>query len=268
MPSKNIGKRIADVKIGQKKVLIKFEGEDKALEILPNTFTEFKLFKGKILSNKDIRDIKARNNVEKYYDKALTLLSRKSYSEKKIVEKLTNLGASEEEIELVLKELYKYSLLDDKSVIDEYIEYAEVHNYGYNRIKQELYNRGVKKSLIDKIPYNEVNELKKAKNALNKLEKKYSKENNFTKKKKIRDSLLRLGFSFDIAKEVSDLVEENTKEVELELLRGDFGTAYMRYRFKSLGEELYQKVLNYLLKKGYRYQDIELIKGEYFHEMD
>ena len=44
VPSKNIGKRIADVKIGQMKVLIKFEGEDKALEILPNTFTEFKLF--------------------------------------------------------------------------------------------------------------------------------------------------------------------------------------------------------------------------------
>ena len=58
------------------------------------------------------------------------------------------------------------------------------------------------------------------------------------------------------------------KEVEIELLRGDFGTAYMRYRFKSLGEEHYQKVLNYLLKKGYRYQDIETVKGEYFHEMD
>ena len=42
----------------------------------------------------------------------------------------------------------------------------------------------------------------------------------------------------------------------------------MRYRFKSLGEEHYQKVLNYLLKKGYRYQDIETVKGEYFHEMD
>ena len=54
MPSKSIGKRISDVKIGQKKVLIKFDGEIKPLEILPNTFTEFKLFKGKILSSKDI----------------------------------------------------------------------------------------------------------------------------------------------------------------------------------------------------------------------
>lgn len=268
MPSKSIGKRISDVKIGQKKVLIKFDGEIKPLEILPNTFTEFKLFKGKILSSKDIKDIKARNNVEKYYDKALTLLSRKSYSERKMIEKLSNLGASESEIELVLKELHKYSLLDDKAVIDEYLEYAEVHNYGYNRIKQELYNKGVKKSLIDKIPYNEVSELKKAKNALNKLEKKYSKENNFTKKKKIHDSLIRLGYSYDIAREVVEMAKENPKEVEIELLRGDFGTAYMRYRFKSLGEEHYQKVLNYLLKKGYRYQDIETVKGEYFHEMD
>ena len=195
MPSKSIGKRIEKVKIGQKKVLIKFDDES-TLEILPNTFTEFKLFRGKILSHKDIREIKQRNNVEIYYDKILKLLSRGSYTEKRIIDKLQKLGASEKEIELVLKELRKYSLLDDKQVIEEYLEYAEARNYGYNRIIQDLYNKGVKKSEIDKITYNEVNELKRAKKCLNKLEKKYEKLNNFLRFDPFNEFLLL--FSGDI----------------------------------------------------------------------
>ena len=267
MPSKSIGKRIQSVKIGQKKVLIKFDDES-SLEILPNTFTEFKLFRGKILSAKDIREVKERNNVEVYYSKAVNLLSKKSYSERKLKEKLVNAGASEHDIEIVFKELRKYSLINDKSVVDEYLEYAEVHNYGYNRVVKELYARGVKKSEIDKITYNEVNELKRAKNSLPKLEKKYSKESNFAKRKKIYDNLLRLGFSYDVARTTLEYVKDNSEEVELDALRKDFGTQYMRYNYKYIGDMLYDKIAKNLVQKGYKYKDIEKIKGEYFNEMD
>lgn len=263
MPSKSIGKRISAVKIGQKKVLIKFDNGDE-LEILPNTFIEFNLFKGKILSSNNIKEIKDRNNIEKYYQSALTLLSRKSYSERKIKEKLEKLGAKEVEIEKVVKELHKYSLLNDDEVLDEYLEYAEIHCYGYNRIKEELYKRGISKAKIDKLPYDETKEISKAKKLLPKLQKRYQKENNFMKKKKINDSLVRNGFGFEIAREVASLAKENPRELELDLLRADFGTQFMRYNYKYLGEEVYNKVLASLLRKGYLYSDIELIKGEYF----
>ena len=268
MPSKSIGKRINTIKIGQKKVLIKFDNGD-SLEILPNTFTEFSLFKGKVLSSKDIREINERNNVEKYYAKALNLLSKKSYSERQIKEKLTSTGACEKEIELVIKELYKYSLLDDKEVINEYLEYANNKNYGYNRIIDELYKRGLSRSDIEKIKYDEVSEYNKAKNNLAKLEKKYKNENNFQKKKKIFDSLVRLGFNISVAKDTSNEAKDNPHEVELSLLRKDYEKVHIRYNSKYKGKELFFKLNAYLLSKGYSHNDINsLIKGDYKYEMD
>ena len=56
-------KKIKRIKIGQKKVIIIFNDEDK-LEINPNVYTEFNFFVGKLLSKKDITEIKKRNEIE------------------------------------------------------------------------------------------------------------------------------------------------------------------------------------------------------------
>ena len=60
-----ISKVISKIKIGQKKVVIIFDNGD-LLEINPNVFTDFNLFKGKALSKKDIDEIKRRNDLEVY----------------------------------------------------------------------------------------------------------------------------------------------------------------------------------------------------------
>ena len=185
-----------------------------------------------------------------------------------VKDKLEKLNVSESDIEFIIKELRKYSLLDDKAFIDEYIEIYEYKGYGYNRIKKELKDKGVKKALLDKISYNEVNEAKKAQKHLKRLEKKYKNENNFMKHKKIDESLIRLGFSFEVAKDISNMVKDNTHEVELELLSKDFKALLKRYNNKYVKKELYLKIVNALLSKGYKHSDIDLIKGEYIYEMD
>ena len=58
----DISKKIKRIKIGQKKVVIVFDNDDK-LEISPNVYTEFNLFPNKSLSKKDIDELKKRSEV-------------------------------------------------------------------------------------------------------------------------------------------------------------------------------------------------------------
>lgn len=73
---------------------------------------------------------------------------------------------------------------------------------------------------------------------------------------------MRNGYDADIALKVIDMVKPNDKKDELDILRKDYQKVYLRYVKKYPKEDLKRKVCEYLMSKGYRYNDIKQIEGE------
>lgn len=252
-------KKIKRVKIGQKKVVIIFDDLDK-LEIHPNVYTEYNLFPNKILSKKDISEIKKRNELEVYISYAMKLCSSRSYSKAKIKEKLVKKGANEAQIEAVIDLLVKYQLIDEKALIKEILEYSDYKHFGFNRIKEEMYKKGISSFYIDKLVYDEARDISHAKCLIKPLEKKYSKYNYSLMKKHIYDSLLRSGYTYDVASTTLEDVSPIDIKKEKELLKIDYSKAKNRYKDKYGPYEYKEKINQYLIQKGYRYVDIKELK--------
>ena len=261
MPSNENGKVVKQVKVGKKKVIIIFDDESK-LEISPNTYTDFNLYPKKIIDNKTLKDIKRRDSFDKEYQYALNVVSKKDISEKALREKLLKRKAKEGDINEIIKSLKKYNLLNEEDIIDDYLAYADFKLYGENRIKEELYKKGITEENIDKIEFSYEKEINKAKSLLKKSEHKYSSSSFEDKKKHLYELLLRQGYSYDIASSLINNLEGYDKKEELSNLKNEYKKAITKYKNKYDGSELNEKVINYLLRKGYKYQDIKNIKGD------
>lgn len=254
-----ISRQINQIKIGTKKVVIIFDDLSK-IEISPNTYTEYNLFVGKYLSKKDINEITSRSEIDKYFVYASNLLGSRSYSKLKIKEKLIKKGASEVQTEQVIDLLIKYQLIDDNEVIKEYLEYASYKHYGYNRIKDDLFKKGITSYNIDKIKYDETREIKHALILIKDLDKKYDKYNYEVKKKHCYEALIRLGYNSDIALNALNELSPLDESKERKLIKLDYEKAMRKYKDKYSGYEYKEKITEYLLSKGYRYKYIKELK--------
>ncbi len=90
------------------------------------------------------KNLKRRNSVSPL-SYALRLLSRKDYSVYEIKEKLLSRNYTEEEIENTIKKLLERDLLNDMRYAERIIKkYAFVKRYGYLKVRNELFKRGLK----------------------------------------------------------------------------------------------------------------------------
>ena len=252
-------KKIIKIKIGQKKVALIFDDGDK-LEISPNTYTEYNFYVGKSLTKKDIKGISFNNDIDKYMGYITKLVAQKSYSKHEIKEKLAKKGANEAQIELIIDKLIKYQLIDETSLIKEYLDYADYKHYGYNRIKEDLYKKGISSIYIERIKYDETRDLKQARSLIKGYEKKYSKYNYSSMKAHIYQALLRMGYSYDVSNKALEDVSPIDVKKEQELLKEDYKKAKAKYEKKYGPYETKDKITQYLISKGYRYEDIKSLK--------
>ena len=247
--------KITKVKILKSKVSVSLDN-GKKLSIDKEVFTNFYLYEGKELTKEEYKKIIDLNNSNKLLQYALKLRSKALYSEYKMREKLYNKEANKKEVDKVIKILKGYDLIDDKAYTQELVEYYHSLNYGENKIKTKLSDKGIFKEQIDKIKFPISIEKKKANNILPKLEKKYSKYNASQKKQHIYNAYLSEGFSAGIASEMISKVKEPNQKDELTKLKSDYLKVRTRLSKKYKGKELRQKILSSLLTKGYKMNDI------------
>ena len=247
--------KITKIKILKSKVNISFDNGSK-LSIDKEVFTNFYLYEGKDIDNKEYKAILELNNSSKLLQYALKLRSKALYSEFKMREKLYSKDASKKSVDKVIKILKGYDLIDDKAYASDLVEYYNSLNYGENKIKTKLSDKGIFKEQIDKLKFPISIEKKKANNIFPKLEKKYDKYNAAQKKQHIYNAYLNEGFSRDIASELTSKIKEANQKDELDKLKLDYQKAKTRLVRKYKGKELRQKILNSLLTKGYKLNDI------------
>lgn len=143
----------------------------------------YKLFSIRLRSEKEIRDyFRAKNYKLKLKDKEQISTSL---------------------INSVIQKLKEQKLLDDQEFARAWME-SRSKKYGKNRIKQELFQKGIDKEIVESIMYS-VSSIEGEKIAQEALEKRIARWRNLKPmefRKKAYDYLLRRGFEYDVVKSV------------------------------------------------------------------
>lgn len=164
----------------------------------------FNLKKGQEIDTNNLKAILEDEMYMKAKNKALNILSKSSQSEKQIRQKLSN-DFEEHIIDRVIEFLEKYKFIDDENLATRIVNTnINLNKYGKNKIKQNLYNKGIDKSIIEQT-IDEIDSDKEFENALYLGKKRFDRLKNEDSKKayqKIGNHLAYKGFNYDIIKKV------------------------------------------------------------------
>lgn len=258
MPSKKIGK----VNIGKKKVSILFLDGEK-LDIYPNVYLEFPLYKNKELGEAEYKAIKKRNELEKQYIHLLNYSIIHITSIQALKKRLIAKKISEADANKLLTLLVESKAYSEKNSFEEYLEYLNGRNYGQKRIVSEMEKKEFPSEYINSLIFDYSSERQKADNLVKILRHRYKTLANQKMKEKLYACLLRYGFSNEVALATIQALDEQNLAAECsEAIRKCFDEAVYRYKEKYFGKVLRVKVLNYLIGKGFNLEDIKKVMEE------
>ena len=140
--------------------------------------------------------------------RAMELLVKKDYTEKKLRDKLSEGLYPVNCIDTAIEYVKSYNYLDDERYARDYISY-HIELKGRNRIIRDLMNKGVSKDVIEAVldDYGEEEcktvETEQIKKLL--IKKHYSSDMDYKEKQKIIAFLMRRGYSLDVIKTAMDV---------------------------------------------------------------
>ncbi len=173
-------------------------------------FTElvytFNLKKGMTIEEESLKHILKEEMYMKAKNKALNILAKADQSEKKIREKLSS-DFEDDTIDMVIEFLKKNNFINDDILAQKIVNTnVNLNRCGKNRIKQNLYNKGIDKQSIDDA-ISDIDTDVEFENAMYLAKKRYDRVKKEDKRKiyqKISQHLAYKGFSYDIIKRVLD----------------------------------------------------------------
>ena len=268
MPSANSGKYlIKSIKVYKDHVTIFFAKREN-IKISKEAFLSSYLYEGKSISKKDIDKLKEITAISTLLNYALSLISKRHYSERKMFEKLKAKEDNYQAINTVIAKLKENDLLDDKAFMYDLIAWDDERLFGKNKTLKHLKEQGIPDNLLSKAHFSPSNELKKAKGLIPKLERKYDRYGHENKKKHIYQALLAQGYDYDVAREALNSVKMGKPKEENQKLVNDFKKIKDRYKKKYEGYELKQKIYAALANKGYKHTEIKQVLEDYNNEND
>ena len=164
----------------------------------------FNLRKGDEIDEDNLKSILSDEMYLKAKNKALNILSKADQSEKKIREKLST-DFEENTIDKVIEFLKRNNFINDNLLAQKIINTnLNLNKCGKNRIKQNLYNKGIDSSTINKA-ISDIDNEAEFENAMYLAKKRYERIKNEDKRKiyqKLSQHLAYKGFNYDIIKRV------------------------------------------------------------------
>ena len=268
MPSVNTGKnKIKSIKVYKDHVTLSFVKRDK-VQISKEAYLSSYLYEGKTLSQKEIDKLLEITALSTLLNYALSLISKRHYSERKLIEKLKAKDNNWNAIKGVINKLEENDLIDDKALMEDLINWDDERKFGKNKIIKHLKDQGIPDEIIAKAHFSRSNELKKAKGLLPKLDKKYAKYAYESKKKHIFNALISQGYEIDIARQVIGDTKKDNPKKEQAKLNSDYQKIKRRYENKYDGYELKKRIYAALINKGYKYSEIKTVLEDYSDEND
>lgn len=165
---------------------------------------EFRLVPGKVIDQVNLKGLLFEAEVGKLMERMYKLWNIRPRSEKEVRNYFRIKGkelASDLIVDLVIKKLKQKGLLDDKKFAKEWME-ARSKKYGKNRIRQELYQKGIDKEIVNEVIENGENSEQITQQALEKKLRVWKNLKALEFKKKAYGYLIRRGFEYEIVKKV------------------------------------------------------------------
>jgi len=162
----------------------------------------------KELTTEELFELKLQETVKRFIELANLFLSYRPRSVGEVVIHLRKKGAEEDVVDMVVENLIKSGLLDDRKFIHWFLEQrAKFRPRGLIVIKKELFVKRVKPDLIDEV-FGEIEssnfELAMARQAAEKYGRKKIKVDKKEFKQKLFNYLRRLGFGYEVIKAIVD----------------------------------------------------------------
>ena len=134
----------------QDKIHISVDGEY-SFTVDETYFLSMGIWNGKDVDEDELEEIKQIVSVRRAYNYAVNLLSRRDYSERELMTKLTQKGYSDG-AEEALRKLRDGGYISDERFARLYVrELQSFKKYGKRRIEQELYRKGVDREIISAV---------------------------------------------------------------------------------------------------------------------
>ena len=248
--------------------------------------------KGRCMEKENLEDIINEDNYIKGKNAALHFLERSFKSAKQVIDKLTIKEFDINTIDRVMEFLKQYDFVNDERFVELFIK-EKISSIGKNRIKFTLLKKSLPKELINDA-ISKITSEQQLQVALQLGEKKLvtlSKSEKDTRKlyKKLADYLARSGYDYEIIKEVLSKITSNDKgedpkEREIfenggtseESIKEDYNRLYelasKRYSILIKSEsqkiKLYKKLGDYLLRRGFKWDQIKKVLKELINDID
>ena len=151
---------------------------------------------GREIDDEELFELVKSSKQRRANEKALSLLERRSHSKKELAEKIARTSDRETALSAAEK-MEELGLVNDKDFAERYaFELFERKRFGKNRVRQELYRKGIDKDIIDEILENYA-DMDTEGQLLAILESKYPLYNEDERvKRRAVAALQRRGFSF------------------------------------------------------------------------
>ncbi|NDJ78393.1 MAG: RecX family transcriptional regulator [Chloroflexi bacterium] len=171
------------------------------------------LHKGQVLSDDDIADLRARDEVTRAVDRAINLLARRPYSTTEIRRNLIKHDIDNAVIDAALERLVNLGYVDDRAFAEFWVENRDrFRPRGPRALRYELRQKGVAPDIIDSV----LQDLDAGDAAYRVAQGKLSRWRGLTEddfRKKMMAFLGRRGFDYDV---IRDVVERVMAELENE----------------------------------------------------
>lgn len=164
---------------------------------------------GTDLSEEEWEELVSAVNYRKAFNKCADYLSRRSHSEKELLDKVIKGGVDRESAVKAIERFKELGYINDRDFAFEYTEYLlNSKRYSLNRVKQELFYKGISKDIISEAI--DGIETDQAQTVINIINKSYVRKlNEEGGREKVIAALMRRGFSYSDIKEAFNRLEND-----------------------------------------------------------
>lgn len=244
--------------------------EQLSLRVSKCSLSSYHIKVNAILKSGDVAHLLDLEKVRGCYGQALKYLSYRDYSEHALKERLLSKGTwTNSQVEMTMALLNEKSLINDFDYAHDQIAKGLRHGYGFEHVKYTLLKDGVDETTIDEAlsEFEESDLIEEGYKIAVKMIDQNRQHSRKALEEKIQSKLFSRGFSRSAVEAIMNRLDTSMSvELSRELLKKQYDKAYKRYAKKYQGSQLKLKLKNFLMTKGFDYDEINAYIDEVWSE--
>ena len=228
--------------------------DDTILSLHDDVIVKYNLLTNRIINNDKFNEIVNYNDFLNGYYKSIKYINVKMRSEVEIVSFLKKIKIKKNEIDKIIKLLYKDGYLNREIYVKAYInDKFNLSNTGPIKLKKDLITLGYKENEFEGY-LNSLDWYSRIDKIIDKKIKLNHRLSTSSLKAKILNEVIKLGYDKN---DIISILEYKDFGDEYDYLKKELIKIKIKYSKKYSNDELYYKVVNYLYKKGFNLSDIK-----------